>query len=418
MPVYQEEEVIGMGIPSALRAGRQRVRDEEKDKRTSEVRNVGSTSSSASTTVSTGIGSSVGAEASVFEASRLLDDARGEDDPEIAEKTPSDTVNEPTFKVTLKAGTDAKPSTTPNPHSPNTKNTNVATITRTDGKANTKARMTNEEDVTADFFGNERKIKELGGFSFEHLNNAKYCGFGSKEVNSAFQKWGIKYHISKFRFHEPYDSVMADSFISQLFNSRVFQQHACRTGEDNGHVAPDVPIQGSVKGICFEALKANVMSMCFFDRLADSGITVGKDAKIRGCFEDNIDGMACNSLLRKALVDEDDDNYELFNDEDREEVIFRLFRHLVFGGGGMCQYEDYLKPYLDVCKLLYKDLISVCKNKKTGKLEILSHVYQIKEMKGLKLFPEDHILNTAFVSVDKLRKYVTFYYAAWPGSSW
>ena len=52
----------------------------------------------------------------------------------------------------------------------------------------------------------------------------------------------------------------------------------------------------------------------------------------------------------------DSDNYEMFSDEQRNEFIFLLFRHLCLGGA-VCQYEDTVQPYLDATKAIYKDLI-------------------------------------------------------------
>ena len=58
---------------------------------------------------------------------------------------------------------------------------------------------------------------------------------------------------------------------------------------------------------------------------------------------------------------EDSDNFECYNDNERAEFLFRLFSHLVLGGS-VCQYEDFIKPYIDVTKALYKDLIWYASN--------------------------------------------------------
>lgn len=56
------------------------------------------------------------------------------------------------------------------------------------------------------------------------------------------------------------------------------------------------------------------------------------------------------------LIDEESDNYGLFDEEDRNEFIFRIFKFLVLGGK-WCQYEDKINKYLDFTKMLYKDLV-------------------------------------------------------------
>ena len=56
------------------------------------------------------------------------------------------------------------------------------------------------------------------------------------------------------------------------------------------------------------------------------------------------------------LLLDDSDNYDVYSDSERDEFLFRLFKHVCLGGS-ICQYEDKIEPYLDVTKALYKDLI-------------------------------------------------------------
>lgn len=56
------------------------------------------------------------------------------------------------------------------------------------------------------------------------------------------------------------------------------------------------------------------------------------------------------------LIDEESDNFGLFLEGDRNEFIFHIFRFLVLGGK-WCQYEDKINPYLELTKMLYKNLV-------------------------------------------------------------
>lgn len=56
------------------------------------------------------------------------------------------------------------------------------------------------------------------------------------------------------------------------------------------------------------------------------------------------------------LLDDECPEYNLYTTEEREEFIFRILQMLVLGGT-LCQYEDTIDPYLDMTKLIYKDLI-------------------------------------------------------------
>lgn len=56
------------------------------------------------------------------------------------------------------------------------------------------------------------------------------------------------------------------------------------------------------------------------------------------------------------LLLEESDNYDIYSDLERNQFLFRLFKHLCIGGQ-VCQFEDNVQPYVDVTKSIYKDLI-------------------------------------------------------------
>nr|CAD7441424.1 unnamed protein product [Timema bartmani] len=105
--------------------------------------------------------------------------------------------------------------------------------------------------------------------------------------------------------------------------------------------------------------------MSFFNPLTkpDSGIVSSNDWLVK-CPYDEIDGFTITDELRKMLLDEDSSNYKLIPKSDRNEFIFCLFQAICLGGQ-WCQYEDSIKPYLDITKLIYKDLVSVQKDPAT-----------------------------------------------------
>ena len=91
--------------------------------------------------------------------------------------------------------------------------------------------------------------------------------------------------------------------------------------------------------------------------------------------------LRLHSELRELLVDEDSENYTVFSDAERDELLLRIFRHCVLGGG-MCQYEDMVQPYFEVSKKLYKGLLAVRKHEETGKIEILTEVFSLKSVRA------------------------------------
>ncbi|OBS78317.1 hypothetical protein A6R68_19294 [Neotoma lepida] len=96
--------------------------------------------------------------------------------------------------------------------------------------------------------------------------------------------------------------------------------------------------------------------MSFFQRLYDENI-VRESGHIVKCLDSFCDPFLISDELRKVLLMEDSEKYEVFSPLEREEFLFCLFKHLCLGGS-LCQYEDMLKPYLETAKLIYKDLDS------------------------------------------------------------
>ncbi len=82
-------------------------------------------------------------------------------------------------------------------------------------------------------------------------------------------------------------------------------------------------------------------------------------------------------LFKKVLVLDDSDNYDIYSSKERNEFIFRLFKHLSIGGH-ICQFEDTIQPYIEVTKSIYKDLISVQKDSKTKNIKVVSYVFKVE----------------------------------------
>lgn len=76
---------------------------------------------------------------------------------------------------------------------------------------------------------------------------------------------------------------------------------------------------------------------------------------IKGRFFEEIQGIEVQDLVRESLLDENSEFFAIFSKKDREELLFRVFKHLVCGGS-VSQYEERLSPYLEATKLIYKNL--------------------------------------------------------------
>ena len=54
--------------------------------------------------------------------------------------------------------------------------------------------------------------------------------------------------------------------------------------------------------------------------------------RIRGCLPEYVDDFTINSALWKLLLMEEDELWDLFGDDERAELLFRIFSHLCIGG--------------------------------------------------------------------------------------
>ncbi|KAK2509240.1 hypothetical protein MC885_000574 [Smutsia gigantea] len=145
--------------------------------------------------------------------------------------------------------------------------------------------------------------------------------------------------------------------------------------EDSEKEEVRIIIRTEVEKIEAVNIPCTQLSMAFFDRLYEENI-VRDNGHIVKCLDSFCDPFLVSDELRKVLLMEDSEKYEIFSQPDREEFLFCLFKHLCLGGA-LCQYEDVLDPYLETTKLIYKDLVSVRKNPQTKKIQIISSVFKV-----------------------------------------
>jgi hypothetical protein len=158
--------------------------------------------------------------------------------------------------------------------------------------------------------------------------------------------------------------------------------------------------------------------MSFFDVFHETGICTD-DGTIRMDYEEIHEEINLGDKLRKVLLWEDFEDVEawetIHQDKYQNEFIFKLFQHVSIGGG-VCQYEDKIKPYLDTVKNLYKDLVCVAKDPDTKEIKCFSHVFRIDSIPGHRLYStklEEHPQNCFYVLVDPINWHVNFFYNRW-----
>ncbi|KAM6159176.1 cilia- and flagella-associated protein 300 isoform 2-T2 [Rhynchocyon petersi] len=199
------------------------------------------------------------------------------------------------------------------------------------------------------------KPADLGRYYFRHLPQKTFPFLTAQETTSRLRQWSMlgRIQAQAFGFDETFQPYRKDDFVMAFFKDPNVIP--------NLKLLSDSPGQWITLGTEVEKIEAiNVpctqLSMAFFNRLYDEDI-VRDNGHIVKCLDSFCDPFLISDELRKVLLLEDSEKYEVFSQPDREEFLFRLFKHLCLGGS-LCQYEDVLDPYLETTKLIYKDLDS------------------------------------------------------------
>jgi len=245
----------------------------------------------------------------------------------------------------------------------------------------------------------------------------------TEEAKEALLRWNLKpfMQAKAFRFDQAYVPERVDAFMRDFFASPEVQAAApvCtgpgqHTTYHTGEFGPlgDVPT-GSVK--C-RRLPTTVLRLDFFDRLKDEGIVRhygDNQTDIAKCLDVMCNGILVSDRLRKMLLDESSDEWCVYTEAERAELIFHVMKRLAVGGG-MNQWDDSMDLYLSLTKQLYKDLVTVSKTA-AGSLQVSSHTYEVESVTGssASLFPRQNAHNFCYVAVDPLAKIVKVWYCAW-----
>jgi len=239
-------------------------------------------------------------------------------------------------------------------------------------------------------------------------------GFESLKTREAadwLKKWNLDEFLKAkvFRFDQAFSVESVDAFLLDLFASPVVQAEAPVCLGPGGHWG----VLGELKpgAVKHQRLPTTVLRLDFFDRLREAGIVLEGD--IAKCLDDQCGEVLVSDRLRKLLLDEEDEGWDLFSETERSELIFHVMKRLAIGGG-MNQYEDKIEPYLTMTRSLYKDLVSVQKTK-SGTLAVGSLTYAISDVAGssANLFPRPSPHNFCYVTVDPLARRVKLWYGAW-----
>jgi len=177
---------------------------------------------------------------------------------------------------------------------------------------------------------------------------------GKKDMKEKLMQWGLSgLKVSKYRFtcsNGVYETLR-DFFVETGILG--FKQNEVK----------------------LEELNTESVDLGLFTRLKSKGL-VAENGDLRKCPEERIDGATCSTLLCDALINEESLNADIFNEEERKELLFQLLQILIIGGP-LNQFEENIKPYFQVLKELYKSLVHVTKDSVSNGIKVTSKAFRV-----------------------------------------
>ncbi|GIL72207.1 hypothetical protein Vretifemale_2587, partial [Volvox reticuliferus] len=94
-----------------------------------------------------------------------------------------------------------------------------------------------------------------------------------------------------------------------------------------------------ISRVVVSVVPASLTRLDIFDKLMASSPTIVRaNGDIAKCMDDVREGFQISDLIRDLLLNEDSENAGLYSNEERDELLWRLFEHMVLGGA-CCQFE-------------------------------------------------------------------------------
>ncbi|KAI7796085.1 cilia- and flagella-associated protein 300 [Triplophysa rosa] len=252
----------------------------------------------------------------------------------------------------------------------------------------------------------EEKLSFEQAFTFNLLSKKTSTFQQDPKITRLLMKWSMLGRITTqaFNFDQPFQPYRWNDFAWNFFqdpcvkyNLKVLDNSGSWTllGRDVTHVNAEVVPCTKVSVEMFDPIYSN-------DIVHPSGHIVKCYHEIHPNFDE----------LRMILLEEDSDNYHKISADDRQEFLFRVFKHMVLGGE-LCQYEDVIHPYIDSAKIIYKDMVSVQKDPGTKEIRVVSTVLKVSayDMSGL-CYPAavENEQTFAYLCIDPFKRHVYVLY--------
>ncbi|KAK2872694.1 hypothetical protein QQF64_017665 [Cirrhinus molitorella] len=248
----------------------------------------------------------------------------------------------------------------------------------------------------------EEKLSFEQTFTFSLLSSKNFTFQQDPKITRLLMKWSMlgRIAIQAFNFDQSFQSYSSNDFAWNFFqdpcvksNLKMLDTAGSWTllGRDITHV--DV-----------EVVPCTKVSVDIFNPIYSNGI-LRPSGHIVKCYHEIYPDF---DELRMLLLEEDSDNFHIISPSDRQEFLFRLFKHMVLGGE-LCQYEDVIDPYIETSKMMYKDLVSVQKDRDTKEISVVTTILKVSahDYSGL-CYPSatENEQTFAYLCIDPFKRHV------------
>lgn len=243
-------------------------------------------------------------------------------------------------------------------------------------------------------------------FSFNSLSSKKFPFLQNRETLSLLMKWSMLGRLSAqvYSFDQCFCPYNSERFALCFFTDPTVVSSLKKL-----EAGAWVPLEKPAVSVKVELVPCSKVSLELFDPIHSCGI-LRPNGHIVKCFHEVYPDY---DELRQMLQDEESEHYYVISRDEREEFLFRLFKHLCLGGE-LCQNEETIEPYMSTTKQIYKDLISVQKDPETKKINIVSKVLKVTAFdESGPCFPgrpEEEEQTFAYLIVDPYKRHVTLFY--------
>eukprot|EP00798_Chlamydomonas_sp_ICE-L_P027507 gene27507-2509_t len=270
----------------------------------------------------------------------------------------------------------------------------------------------------------------------DRLENPK-SAFNEAFLKSQLSKWDMTkgLQMNTFRYTKYYHKIQREILLMDLLNdhgAKPMQAEVLLMDLLNDPGAKPVlkvltkgsewvPLAGTTTKVEVENVPCTLTRLDLFDKISTSPevAIVRSTGDIVKCMDDVREGFQISDMLREMLLSDESENADLYSDEEKAELLWKVFEALCLGGP-CCQFEDRLEPYIEVTKKVYKELLAVQKNS-AGKVEVASSSWLLRSLEtdaGDKLFPAHSRNSFCFVTIDPLRRLVHLSASAAPAWPW